>query len=133
MLTAAAICLALNVFHEARGESVKGQYAVAFVTMNRTDSESDDPSKVCNVVFKKDQFTWTADYKKPSARFLKIALMAKKSDEESWGRAIDIANTVIANKPKDFTKGAIYFNERKMGRMYKTSTAAVVIGAHIFY
>ena len=32
-------CLALNVYHEARGESRSGQYAVATVTMNRVQSD----------------------------------------------------------------------------------------------
>ena len=32
-------CLALNIFHEARGEPKLGQYAVAHVTKNRVDSK----------------------------------------------------------------------------------------------
>ena len=133
MLTVATICLALNVFYEARGESVKGQYAVAHVTLNRVDSESNDPSKVCNTVFKKDQFSWTKKHKKPLKRFVKIAQLAKKSDEQSWNTAVDVAQKVISRMSKDITKGATFFNEKKMGRMYKTTVVATVIGDHTFY
>ena len=33
----ALLCLALNIYHEARGEPLKGQIAVASVTMNRAN------------------------------------------------------------------------------------------------
>ncbi|NIO43392.1 MAG: hypothetical protein GTO41_26515, partial [Burkholderiales bacterium] len=45
-------CLALNVYHEARGEPMAGQYAVAEVTMNRVASRR-YPNTVCKVVFQK--------------------------------------------------------------------------------
>ena len=54
LISTAALCLALNVFHEARGEFIPGQYAVALVTLNRAEH---DPAKVCDVVFKRHQFS----------------------------------------------------------------------------
>src|SRR5258706_5652330 len=42
-------CLAENVYFEARGEPLEGQYAVAEVTLNRTRSEH-FPHTVCGVV-----------------------------------------------------------------------------------
>ena len=45
-------CLAANIHHEARGESLKGKLAVGLVTMNRT-KHKDYPSTVCGVVFQK--------------------------------------------------------------------------------
>src|SRR3569832_1942068 len=56
ILATAAMCLALNIYHEARGENIAGQYAVAMVTMNRAKH---DKSKVCGVVLKPHQFSWT--------------------------------------------------------------------------
>lgn len=46
---AALLCLALNVWHESRGEDLAGQYAVAFVTINRAKESHAD---ICEVVFK---------------------------------------------------------------------------------
>ena len=43
-------CLATNIYHEARGESIKGKSAVAHVTMNRVTSNR-YPNTVCEVVY----------------------------------------------------------------------------------
>ena len=51
-------CLALNIYHEGRGESSRGQAAIAAVTMNRVRSKS-YPNSVCEVVWQKKQFSWT--------------------------------------------------------------------------
>ena len=53
-------CLALNIYHEARGESLLGQQLVAQVTMNRVRHNS-FPSTVCGVVTQRKQFSWTHD------------------------------------------------------------------------
>lgn len=42
-------CLAEALYHEARGESVKGQFAVAEVILNRVDSAR-FPDSICGVV-----------------------------------------------------------------------------------
>lgn len=134
MLSAAAICLALNVFYEARSEPIHGQYAVAFVTMNRVgDESSGNFGKVCETVFEDQQFSWTSNHKKPLKRYVKIAELARKSDEDSWNTALDIAHKVISKRSKDITHGATFFNEKKLGRRYKTNVAALKIGKHLFY
>lgn len=48
-------CLLRNIYHEARGESLAGQVAVAKVTLNRAATSS-----ICKAVYAKDQFSWTA-------------------------------------------------------------------------
>lgn len=133
MLSAAAICLALNVFFEARGESIKGQFAVAHVTLNRADNESGNLSGVCGSVFRKGQFEWTKRHKNPIKRYVKIAELAKKRDKTSWDRAVQIAHKAMTHRSKDLTRGATYFNEKRMGRRFKTSIASMTIGNHIFY
>ena len=50
----AALCLASNIYFEARGEPIDGQILVAEVTMNRG-------SDICATVFEPDQFSWTND------------------------------------------------------------------------
>ena len=49
-------CLLTNIYYEARGEPILGQIAVARVTLNRVGLFA--PS-VCEVVFQKNQFSWT--------------------------------------------------------------------------
>lgn len=53
-------CLALNIYHEARGETVLGRQLVAQVTMNRVE-HSGFPDTVCGVVRQRRQFSWTHD------------------------------------------------------------------------
>ena len=50
----AALCLASNIYFEARGEPIDGQILVAEVTMNRGDD-------ICATVFADSQFSWTND------------------------------------------------------------------------
>ena len=45
-------CLALNIYHEGRGESAKGQSAIAAVTMNRVASKH-YPDSICEVVWQR--------------------------------------------------------------------------------
>src|SRR5215207_4550955 len=64
-------CLALNIYYEARGESLRGQDAVAYVTTARTKenlTEFGGPS-ICSVVFHRNvredgkliaEFSWTS-------------------------------------------------------------------------
>ena len=54
------LCLALNIYHEARGEPLIGQEMVASVTLNRVASPL-YPDNVCDVVYQPRQFAWTAD------------------------------------------------------------------------
>ena len=49
-------CMALNIYHEARGESLRGQMAVALVTLRRAQFNKD---YVCREVFRRAQFSWT--------------------------------------------------------------------------
>ena len=51
-------CLAMNIYHEARSESMQGQIAVAQVTLNRVEHDK-WPSTICEVVYEPKQFSWT--------------------------------------------------------------------------
>ena len=60
-------CLALNIYWEARSESLLGQLAVAAVTLNRVAAPA-FPDSVCEVVFQGEergrhlcQFSWRCD------------------------------------------------------------------------
>ena len=66
-------CLAMNIYHEARGERWEGQIAVAHVTMNRV-AHDEWPNNVCDVVYQKKQFSWTHVVKdvKPRERKARI-------------------------------------------------------------
>lgn len=99
-------CLALNIYHEARGEPIDGQLAVAIVTMNRVRSDK-YPNTVCRVVWQHRQFSWTQDGRSDRPR-----------DRQAWALAKRIAEVVyekydlLKARSKgawDITRGALYY------------------------
>ena len=49
MIAEALMCMALNIYHEAKNQSMLGQIAVGQVAMNRV-ADSRFPNTVCEVV-----------------------------------------------------------------------------------
>lgn len=124
-------CLALNIYHEARGEPHDGQLAVAYVTMNRVASPR-YPQTVCEVVWQRRQFSWTHDRRSDAPR-----------DTRAWGKAMRIASFIYNNYFRfqqvtkgatDMTKGALfYFAPRKVSPYWtKNMVATTAIGSHVF-
>jgi len=79
------VCLAMNIYHEGRGEEMRGQAAIAAVTMNRVRSAR-YPDTVCAVVWQRKQFSWT----RAAARHHII------DDAQAWARAHRIARLFLA-------------------------------------
>ena len=130
------MCLAQNIYFESRGEPVKGQIAVALVTINRTN-HPDFPNTICGVVQQavvnskgqpikgKCQFSWYCD---------------GKSDEMPSGDAqvkqsVALAAMLLSTPIKvDITKGALFFHASYVKPSWrKTSEKTIAIGNHIFY
>lgn len=117
-------CLAQNIYFEARGESLAGQEAVAWVTLNRL-MDSEHPSSICKVVWEDSQFSWTHDGKSD-----------KPKNNNSWLMAQIIAYNVIESYgvKLDPTKGATYFHADYVKPSWAKSFDRVVrIDNHIFY
>jgi N-acetylmuramoyl-L-alanine amidase len=85
LTTAAATCLALNIYWEARNQDYDGQLLVAEVTMNRVYSDK-FPNEICDVVYSKKAFSWTHD-----------GLPDKPKNVEAYLRAQIIANDMLLN------------------------------------
>jgi spore germination cell wall hydrolase CwlJ-like protein len=122
-------CLAAGIYFEARGESVKGQAAVAQVILNRVKNPT-YPNTICGVVYQNEnwrnrcQFSFACDGRKD-----------RITEPKHWAKAQEVARAV--------TDGTIWLPEvgssthyyadyvspgwaRKMKKMKK-------IGRHIFY
>ena len=120
ILAKALLCLALTVYHEARGEPLLGQKAVAYVTVNRADSQHE----VCKVVYEKNQFSWTSDPK----------LQVK--DNFAFSEAKQIAREVLSDQDKseDPTNGATHFHNNKVKPAWsKRFKRTLKVGNHTFY
>ncbi len=119
-------CLKMALYFEARGETIKGQFAVAEVILNRVDSPR-YPNTVCGVVEQGGggscQFSFVCDGAKNT--------MADPQAAETAGR---IARVMLDGAPRGLTGGATYFHNRTVwpawaNRFPRTAS----IGSHMFY
>lgn len=119
MLVASMVaCLALNIYHEARGENIEGMQAVALVTRNRMTVTRSD---ACEVVHSPNQFSWTI-YK------------LKATDPKSYKLAEKIAIDVLSGKVSDFTSGATFYHRIDISPHWRHKFIyRKTIGKHRFY
>lgn len=101
-------CLALAVYYESRGESLRGQRAVASVVMNRVRSPR-FPDTVCEVIFQRGQFSFVRPNLAPRG--------------PSWDRALEIAADYI-ERPTGDIPHLNFTNSR--------SLKGLRIGNHVF-
>jgi len=114
-------CLARNIYYEARGEPIAGQYAVAEVTMNRKASPF-YPKSVCEVVYQREAFSWT------SMRNL------ESPDGEAWAQAQKIAEDVYYQRRAATMPGVLHFHATYVQPDWSYERRRVAkIGKHIFY
>ncbi len=119
-------CLTEALYFEARGETIKGQFAVAEVILNRRDSGL-YPRSVCGVVGQRGSgacaFSYVCDGHSDVMR-----------DRASRDRAARIARVMLDGAPRLLTDGATHFHTRAVrpGWARKFRLTAT-IGAHIFY
>ena len=119
-------CLRKALYFESRGESLKGQFAVAEVILNRVDSAA-YPDTVCGVVQQGGkggcQFSYVCDGRADAM-----------GDAAAVDRAGRIARVMLDGAPRTLTTGAMYFHTRGVApdwshRFDRTAS----IGAHLFY
>lgn len=127
ILTSALLCMALNLYHESRGENVAGEYAVALVTMNRAHG---DTKQVCPTVLKRKQFSWTNALVKNKT----LVAAGKPRDQIAWRRAVIIAKIALSGKLYDFTNGSTFYHAKSVRPAWRKSMMLTrVIGQHVFY
>lgn len=113
------LCLALNIYHEARGSTTKDKMAVGLVTLNRTKLDS-YPATVCDVVFQHVVSNKTTQNKYGGAKIKKISQFSWVSknikdyyprEKDEWTEAQRFSAFLYTHKNNfiDFTKGATHF------------------------
>jgi len=129
-------CLALNIYHEARSESVTGQRAVGWVTMNRVQSNH-FPNTVCDVVYQGNQdgdgnmirhqcsFSWYCDGRDDSPQ-----------DSVAFIEAELVAEYILSRHEQDTdpTAGADHYHTDAVNPYWASADHRTVqIDNHIFY
>ena len=127
MLNSMFMCLALNVYHEARSDDMIGQYAVAQVVINRVQS-SKFPNDVCSVIKQSRndgtcQFSWYCDGKSDKPR-----------EPYAWAYAQMVAADVILGETVDITDGATHYHANYVRPYWADELEyTVTYGSHLFY
>lgn len=129
------LCLALNIYFEARNQPIEGQVAVAQVVINRV---LDDryPNHSCGVVTQGPthskgglpirhmcQFSWYCDGQ-PDV----------PDDKDAFRWAMHIAGEVASDRLDDPTFGATHYHSTFVTPKWSlVATKTVIIGDHAFY
>jgi len=121
-------CLSEALYFEARGETVKGQFAVAEVIMNRVKSAR-FPGSLCGVIRQgtgkryQCQFTYTCD------GYAEVI-----SEPKAFERVSKVARAVMDGVAGNLTEGATHYHTKavrpRWARVYQKTAQ---IGDHIFY
>lgn len=135
------LCLAQNIFFEARNQSVKGQVAVAWVTINRMESP-DYPNTICEVVKQAQldsagnpirnmcQFSWYCDGKSDKIPKNPIA-------QQAWAEAKLISEVVLLDwakfRPSPVENSIMYHANYVRPYWISRYEPVALIGDHIFY
>jgi len=136
-------CLAMNIYHEARSESLAGQYAVADVTLNRMQDRR-YPSTICGVVEQAVLSQWGLDRgleipKKNMCQFSWYCdgLSDEPLETYSWLRAKDIAHDMMYySKHNGLTEGSTHYHANYVNPTWSYHEKMRLIGRigdHIFY
>ena len=116
-------CLAMNIYHEGRGESAKGRAAIAAVTMNRV-AISSYPDTVCEVVWQRKQFSWT----KIAARHHVIR------DLDAWHSALVMAQLFIDGATLGSIGQATHYHADHVAPYWAATEEPIgKVGGHYFY
>lgn len=113
-------CLALNIYHEARGEPIDAQMLIAEVTINRAVERGET---ICEVVWDKNQFSWTSD-----------KLSDRPKDIQAYTQSTMLAVQALSNPSSLLGSGANHYHEASIKPFWaKNMTLLGQYGNHIFY
>lgn len=121
-------CLREAVYHEARGEDLVGQFAVAEVILNRVDSAR-YPNTVCGVVHQNA-------HRRNACQFSYACNGRSRALSEPAARAVAgrVAQVMLSGADRPLTLGATHFHATTVrpgwSRRYERTAQ---FGSHIFY
>ncbi len=120
-----AYCIAVAVYHEARGESLEGQMAVAKVIMNRAASGK-YPASWCATV----KQPWQFSFVNPRSGLYPAVDQASGS----WRKALGVTRLATADAVPVLSTDVLWYHADYVAPSWgRRLTRASKIGTHIFY
>ena len=141
------VCMALNIYHEAKNQPIEGMLAVGEVVLNRVQDER-YPNNVCEVIKQgpvreswktrqtpdpddavfypvrhRCQFSWYCD-----------GLSDKPYEHEAWAQSQQVAAMLYQHGRPNLTAGATHYHADYVQPEWASSkTFTTKIGDHMFY
>jgi len=118
------VCMAKNIYFEARNESLRGQMAIALVTLQRV-KDFRYPNTVCGVVYENKQFSWYSD-----------GLSDRPRNSESYDDIALLASAMLDSDTSvmDFTYGSTHYHANYVSPYWNEyMILKAKIDTHIFY
>lgn len=120
-----AHCIAVAVYHEARGESLDGQLAVAKVIMNRAASGK-YPTSWCGVV----KQPWQFSFVNPRSGLYPSV----DENSASWRKALGVTRVAMTNVVPTVSNDVLWYHATYVAPSWgRRLNLAQRIGTHIFY
>ena len=147
-------CLALNIYHEGRGESEVGKLAIAHTTLNRVKiGKPRFRNNICDVVYQgkhwktgngkriplknKCEFSWYCDGKSDKINLTDGRGNIIPLNVQSWTESNEIAFAAITGQTVDPTNGADhYYNPelvRRVPKFAKVYKLVASVDNHVFH
>ena len=116
-------CLARNIYYEAGIEPMAGKIAVGTVTINRVKTKYWG-THICDVVYSKEQFSWTKEKKR--------AWVSLKG--RAWADSKAAANAVLNGLKVKQLDSALFYHADYVKPAWRDNSKRVLkVGRHIFY
>tara|TARA_R110002073_G_scaffold3244_1_gene21912 strand:- start:1653 stop:2063 length:411 start_codon:yes stop_codon:yes gene_type:complete len=135
-MLSAVMCLALNLYFEARDQPVVGQLAVGFSTMNRVADER-YPDTVCGVVKQAKYNSWDSDH--PIRHMCQYSwfcdgLSDLPTDDKAMLEATILAANIFYGRVTDISAGSTHYHATYVQPYWADHmTVVFMIDDHIFY
>ncbi|MEO1200338.1 MAG: cell wall hydrolase, partial [Pseudomonadota bacterium] len=122
-------CLAVAIYHEARGEPVRGQRAVAQVILNRVESRH-YPGTICGVVYQNSHWRYRCQFTFACDRY-----SDRIRDQRSWDVATEVAEDAMTGRAwLPGVGGSTHYHANYVSpRWIRDMVHRETIGKHIFY
>tara|TARA_R110002167_G_scaffold248516_1_gene454579 strand:+ start:544 stop:957 length:414 start_codon:yes stop_codon:yes gene_type:complete len=136
MVVEAVMCLALNLYYEARDQPVVGQLAVGFSTMNRVKDER-YPDTVCEVVKQAKYHAW--DMENPIRHKCQYSWFCDgmsdvPTNDKAMLEATILAANIFYGRVTDISNGATHYHATYVNPYWADHmTVLFSIDDHIFY
>jgi N-acetylmuramoyl-L-alanine amidase len=124
-------CLAENIYYEARGEPLDGQYAVAEVTLNRVRSPR-YADTICEVVY---DTRWDPLRRRRVGHFSWTELQELNAPwGPAWEQAMSVAMAVYNESYMPLVPEALHYHATSVHPYWARNMQSVAqIGNHVFY